>query len=93
MLVGKARRPVAKAARGAAHMNTSPPELSAPPSRIGRGRADNSVRGGVLVRGNATPEEVAAVLAVVATRSGPAPDAYTRWRQGRLAALRGGPKN
>ena len=42
----------------------------------------------VVVRGNASAEEVAAVLAVVATR-GPAPvDEYTRWRQGRLAALR-----
>jgi hypothetical protein len=42
----------------------------------------------VLVRGNATPEEVAAVLAVVTSRSDAAPDPYTQWRQGRLAALR-----
>jgi hypothetical protein len=42
----------------------------------------------ILVRGNATPEEVAAVLAVVTSRSDAAPDPYTRWRQGRLAALR-----
>jgi hypothetical protein len=42
----------------------------------------------VLVRGNASAEEVAAVLAVFAGRPAAGPDAYTRWRQGRLAALR-----
>jgi hypothetical protein len=49
----------------------------------------------VRVRGNATSEEVAAVLAVLvrAEATGPtgspAPlDPYTRWRSGRLAALR-----
>jgi hypothetical protein len=42
----------------------------------------------VLVRGNATAEEVAAVLAVVTSRTDVAPDdPYTRWRQVRLAAL------
>jgi hypothetical protein len=42
----------------------------------------------ISVRGNATAEELAAVLAVVAcsepTRT---PDSYTRWRAIRLAAL------
>jgi hypothetical protein len=42
----------------------------------------------VRVRGNANAEEVAAVLAVFATRSAAPPDGYARWRQARLAALR-----
>lgn len=43
----------------------------------------------VEVRGNATPEELAAVLAVVANLGGqPRVDAYERWRAARLAALR-----
>jgi hypothetical protein len=41
----------------------------------------------VQVRGNATAEELAAVLAVVAQREAPSrPDGYERWRAGRLAA-------
>jgi hypothetical protein len=45
--------------------------------------------GAISVRGGATAEEVAAVLALL-TRSEPAPppDPYRRWRQTRLAALR-----
>lgn len=42
----------------------------------------------ILVRGPASAEEVAAVLAVVAARAEAGPDAYTRWRRDRLAALR-----
>jgi len=46
----------------------------------------------IEIRGNASAEELAAVLAVVARGDGtgtdPEPDAYTRWRQGRLRALR-----
>lgn len=45
---------------------------------------------GVRVSGAATPEELAAVLAVL-TRVGrdePQPDAYARWRAGRHRALR-----
>ncbi len=37
------------------------------------------------VRGNATPEELAAVLAALAERPAVAP--YERWRRGRIAAL------
>lgn len=43
------------------------------------------------VRGNATPEELAAVLAVLAqTDRGAEPDRYTQWRSTRLAAVRAG---
>jgi hypothetical protein len=43
----------------------------------------------ITVRGNATAEEVAAVLAVVSRAGTSAPaDAYVRWRQARLTALR-----
>ena len=44
----------------------------------------------VRVRGNATPEEVAAVLATVASRrlADTPVSGYQRWRQIRLAALR-----
>ena len=43
----------------------------------------------VSVRGNATAEELAAVLAVVSRGEAPArPDPYTRWRHTRQAALR-----
>jgi hypothetical protein len=43
----------------------------------------------VLVSGNPSAEEVAAVLAVVTSRPAPTPeDAYRRWRRTRLAALR-----
>lgn len=45
----------------------------------------------VLVRGGATAEEVAALLAVLArAEPSPAPDPYTEWRRTRLAALNGG---
>jgi hypothetical protein len=44
----------------------------------------------VQVRGRATAEEVAAVLAVL-RRDAPPPDAYARWRRTRLAALRDRP--
>lgn len=43
------------------------------------------------VRGNASPEEVAAMLAAVSARPAPAAqtrDPYARWRATRLAALR-----
>jgi anthranilate phosphoribosyltransferase len=45
----------------------------------------------VVVRGTATNEEIAAVLAALHTRE-PQPStvsAYERWRRGRIAALRG----
>jgi hypothetical protein len=46
----------------------------------------------VAVRGNATAEELAAVLAVLAQAERPvAPDAYQRWREIRLAALKRAP--
>ena len=45
----------------------------------------------MIVRGNATPEEIAAVLAALqrAGANAPvrAPDGYARWRRTRLAAL------
>ena len=44
---------------------------------------------GVRVRGNATAEELAAVLALVShVERGVEPDRYERWRLARLAALR-----
>jgi hypothetical protein len=44
---------------------------------------------GIRVRGGATAEEVAAVLAVVGrSEDEPVPDSYSRWREGRLAAVR-----
>jgi hypothetical protein len=44
-------------------------------------------RTAITVRGNASAEELAAVLAIVS--SGPRPsDGYRRWRATRLAALR-----
>jgi len=46
---------------------------------------------GVRVRGAATAEEVAAVLAVLSAQpaaADPPPDGYTRWRAGRRQALR-----
>ena len=43
----------------------------------------------VTVHGNATAEEIAAVLAVVTAHTAPpATDAFARWRQTRIAALR-----
>ncbi|HET6878357.1 MAG TPA: acyl-CoA carboxylase epsilon subunit [Jatrophihabitans sp.] len=46
----------------------------------------------IEIRGNASAEELAAVLAVVAHADGAGeprePDAYRRWRQIRLRALR-----
>lgn len=51
-----------------------------------------SVHAGIEIRGNASAEELAAVLAVVARADGTGeprePDAYTRWRRQRLRALR-----
>ncbi len=45
--------------------------------------------GDVRVRGGASDEEVAAVIAAVATRAGvPEPSGYERWRAARLAAVR-----
>jgi hypothetical protein len=46
----------------------------------------------ITVHGRPTPEEVAAVLAVVAARTTrrPGDDPYRRWRRIRLAALRAG---
>ena len=44
-----------------------------------------------VVRGGAAPEELAAVLAVIAARAEqrePALDGYAAWRAGRLAASR-----
>ncbi len=45
---------------------------------------------GIRVRGNATPEELAAVLTVLArtAEASPAPDRYTRWRILRQRSLR-----
>jgi hypothetical protein len=43
---------------------------------------------GVRVRGNATREELAAVLAVLTRPVIPATDPYTQWRFVRLAVLR-----
>jgi Acyl-CoA carboxylase epsilon subunit len=61
-------------------------------------RHDGAVGDGVLdldgievVRGGAAPEELAAVLAVLAAKAEPpttAPDGYAAWRARRLAALR-----
>jgi hypothetical protein len=42
----------------------------------------------IAVRGNATDEELAAVLAALAERQAREPSGYERWRSGRLAALR-----
>jgi acyl-CoA carboxylase epsilon subunit-like protein len=44
----------------------------------------------ISVRGNASDEELAAVLAVVSSSSRPA-DGYRRWQATRLAALRRAP--
>jgi hypothetical protein len=47
---------------------------------------------GLRVRGNATAEEVAAVVALMSHRDRAAePDRYTEWRRTRLAALRARP--
>jgi hypothetical protein len=43
--------------------------------------------GEVRVRGNASAEELAAVLTVVSQCRAPEADGYARWRQTRLAAL------
>lgn len=43
---------------------------------------------GVQVRGNATAEELAAILAVVAQPPTPEIGGYAHWRSTRLAALR-----
>lgn len=55
---------------------------------------DDAIKGvairDVAIKGNATPDDVAAVLATLrelATRV-PAVDGYERWRRDRLAALR-----
>jgi hypothetical protein len=46
---------------------------------------------GVRVHGNATAEELAAVVAVMAqVERAAVPDRYTEWRRVRLAALRTG---
>jgi hypothetical protein len=42
----------------------------------------------VAVRGNASAEEVAAVVAILTSRPEPAPDDYREWREARLKALR-----
>jgi hypothetical protein len=42
----------------------------------------------VEVRGHASAEEIAAVLAVLSQRRAPGPTRYERWRAERLAALR-----
>jgi hypothetical protein len=47
---------------------------------------------GVRVRGNATAEEVAVVVALMSQFDRePEPDRYTEWRRARLAALRARP--
>jgi hypothetical protein len=52
------------------------------------------VSAGVQVRGNATPEELGAVVAVLAQlERGPQIDRYAEWRRVRLAALRAGPND
>jgi hypothetical protein len=50
---------------------------------------------GVMVRGTATAEEVAAVLAVLARVGDEAPvaDGYARWREGRRRALQASPRS
>ena len=61
------------------------------PSADGRdGMRPDGVRpDGMRVRGNATPEELAAVLALLSHGACPAePDRYAVWRRTRLAALR-----
>lgn len=45
-------------------------------------------RDDVTVDGNATAEELAVVLALVRRPREAAPDAFTRWRATRLAAIR-----
>jgi hypothetical protein len=48
---------------------------------------------GVQVRGNATAEELAVVVALISQLDRePAPDRYTEWRRARLAALRERPR-
>jgi len=41
----------------------------------------------VTVRGNATADELAALLAALARRPAAVYDPYERWRRGRIAAL------
>jgi hypothetical protein len=41
----------------------------------------------VTVRGNATADELAALLAALARRPSAVDDPYERWRRGRIAAL------
>lgn len=42
----------------------------------------------ITVRGNASAEEIAALLATLSRRQVEEPSRYERWRQTRLAALR-----
>jgi hypothetical protein len=50
------------------------------------------VSAGVRIRGNASAEELAVVLALISQLDRVAePDRYTEWRDGRLAALRARP--
>jgi hypothetical protein len=47
----------------------------------------------VRVLGNATPEELAVVVALMSQRESTSePDRYTEWRRARLAALRQRPR-
>jgi hypothetical protein len=41
----------------------------------------------MTVRGNATPDEIAAVRAALRRRRSTVEDPYERWRRGRIAAL------
>ncbi len=45
----------------------------------------------IAIRGEATAEELAAVLAALRERPVPAPDPYERWRATRLRVLRARP--
>ncbi len=64
-------------------------QVAAPRVEAARGTADVS---GLQVRGNATAEEIAAVVAAVTTRTDSdrtePRDPYARWRTTRFAALR-----
>lgn len=56
-----------------------------------RGDPDGTGPAAITVRGNASAEELAAVLTALADREGggpPPPDGYRSWRDGRRRALR-----
>ena len=85
--------PERPARRAAAPLRRARRQVAAPrrPSGTASRRCE-SERAQIEVRGNASAEELAAVLAVVARADDAGarsePDAYTRWRRVRLRALR-----